>query len=443
MLTARNVLIVVVVVAVVSLIGAVYSLLQPPGQDGLGDDTYGTRAHGQRALFETLEELDVPVDRVLIPPTQVLDRQITLVLWGPHPKLVKIEPVYLRRISEWVRDGGRVVVAPGYRGGLMSFLASTEDDEEEESPPEPDLVLEELGLENVSVAEAVVGGEVDEPTFQYEPDSFRGMLERARAERIAATTTVEIDVEGDFEETESLASTVEVPADDLQVLETEGTNPAGRLLIRDSGGEEYPLAARYPHGSGEFIVVSDPRVFENLLIAREDNAVLAYHLLTAPGRTVVFDEFYHGLTIRGNPLYLVARFPFGLITLAILLAIGVWIWRRGVALGPPLEARFPSRRTVTEYVDAMARLFRRGRRSRRFLLQEFRDGALWTLRSELGLPPGRDDPDEIAAVLARRDPQAARELREAVAALDAILSGQRRQNEQQTIQALQRVSACL
>ena len=52
-------------------------------------DSYGTRANGQRGLFEILADLGIRVERTLGPPTAVVGRNVTLVLWKPHPDLVQ------------------------------------------------------------------------------------------------------------------------------------------------------------------------------------------------------------------------------------------------------------------------------------------------------------------------------------------------------------------
>ena len=77
MLTARNFVVLTIVIAVVSLGWACFEMAAPPDSGGLGRDSYGTRAHGQRGLFEILSELGIPVERILAPPTAVVGRQAT------------------------------------------------------------------------------------------------------------------------------------------------------------------------------------------------------------------------------------------------------------------------------------------------------------------------------------------------------------------------------
>src|ERR1700733_11759040 len=111
MLSARTVIIVVVVIFVLSVLGAVVNMMQPPDQQGLGADSYGTRAYGYRALYEILATLGATEHRGLQPPGGTLQRSATLVLWAPDDDLVANEPVYLEQVAEWIHDGGRAVVA--------------------------------------------------------------------------------------------------------------------------------------------------------------------------------------------------------------------------------------------------------------------------------------------------------------------------------------------
>src|SRR5262245_51465537 len=110
MLNARNIVVLTILIAVVSLAWACLELARPPDSGGMGRDSYGTRAHGQRGLFEILADLDIAVERTLGPPTGVIGREVTLVLWEPQPELVQVEPAYLQALATWIVDGGRVVV---------------------------------------------------------------------------------------------------------------------------------------------------------------------------------------------------------------------------------------------------------------------------------------------------------------------------------------------
>jgi hypothetical protein len=213
-----------------------------------------------------------------------------------------------------------------------------------------------------------------------------------------------------------------IPQMDLQVLNDRGPEPQGRIRAVVFN-EEKPrtLAAFYESGKGTIAVVADSRMLQNRLVGKSDNAVVAYRLLSRDGQPVVFDDFYHGLTVRGNPLWLFSRFPYGLLAIAVLVAAVIVGWRAARFLGPPVEQPAKSRRTISEYIDAKARLLTKSRAPWRYTLTEIRAGLLWRARHDLGLPPGNDDEQTIVKLLSRRDPNAADALREALVALDGAI----------------------
>jgi hypothetical protein len=459
MLTARNFVALTLVIAVVSLAWACRELAQPPDSGGLGGDSYGTRVRGQRGLFEILADLGIPTERLLAPPTAVVGRDVTLVLWKPQPDLVRVEPAYLRALVRWVETGGRIVVAPDGRPstpppmGMLGRRPSTPDS----------TVLGELGMSSVTVqtinlmvpekapaANATgrtTGGVAPEPATSRdgsEDDDLRRLRELlTSAAQPIATRAVTVKATGVLSPLGKLIGAIDVPEEKLQVLKVGEPVPDGMITFEGPGGVEQILVAAYHRGKGEVVVVASPAIAENGLITKHDNSVLAVHLLAAPGRPVVFDEFYHGLTLRGNPLWLFTQRGYAATTLCLLTLIGLWIWRQAVFLGPPLVPEAQSRRSIGEYVDAMARFLNRGRSGHAFLLREVRSGVLRAVRDELHLPPSRDHVDELAAVLARRDPRRARELIDAVKAVDLALSRKVVLKESVAVDLFKRMSHCL
>lgn len=459
MLTARNVVVLTIAIAVVSLASVCISLMQPPDSGGLAGDSFGTRAHGQRALYETLSELGVRVERLLVPPTEALARDTTLVFWRPHFNLVNIEPAHLHAIAEWVRQGGRVVVAPDRSDNVSPF--SMQNLSGLNKPPRN--VLEELGLKGVAVktidlaAEVGDSGKADENRPpKHRSSSPQALRKQPLADDLNALgkfvsgnyesvplQNVAIRASGTLAGLEAQVKQIKVPARGLAVITAGESQPSGTVTIIDRDGKDQTLIATYPLGAGELIVIASPEIAENRTIALEDNSVLMAHLLAEPGRAVVFDEFYHGLTIRGNPLWLFTRRGFGATALGLLMAIGFLIWRQSVFLGPPFESTVKPRRSIGEYVEAMSRFLNRGGGSRPFVLEQVRDGALHAVRRELGLPPGREKVEELAAVLARRDPARARQLVEAVGKIDETLSQNQTCRPLDAVRLLQGISNCL
>jgi hypothetical protein len=209
------------------------------------------------------------------------------------------------------------------------------------------------------------------------------------------------------------------------------------------GDQESLLVAVVPRNKGEIICISDPRILTNTLLSRSDNSVLAAHLLAPDGGSVAFDEYYHGLAVRGNPLYLLTRPGFAAVAIAILLVIGVVAWRAAVFLGPPLPDVTRSRRDIQEYVRAMAEFFSKGPGHRQFLVREVREGVLNELCEQFHLPPHTTDTDVIAAAVARRNPDRAALLRKALTDVDRQLALGGEYPKSSFLTSLKQLAGCL
>ncbi|HEX4143534.1 MAG TPA: DUF4350 domain-containing protein [Pirellulales bacterium] len=503
MLSARTVIIFVVLLVTVSVVGTVVSMLQTPDSDGLAADTYGTRAHGYRAIYDILAALQVTDERALRPPGGGLDRSATLVLWAPQDDLVSDEPVYLQQVARWVREGGRVVVGIGksevFARACKSCAAGI--------CRERTSAAEVLGIEGVKTRrvdlappvsssgdQASSSGDHDAPVESKGSGSGTDKSDESSNEedldeedfanllipQLFVPRRVEVRGEGSLSSVVPPNAHMDVP-ESFQALDVGKSEPTGRISVI-TGQRPLVLAAQYKLGTGEVILVSEPRIFDNRLISHFDNSVLAVRLLAGGGGPVVWDEFYHGLTIRGSILFLLTRGAYALVAVMISVVLGVWLWRQARFLGPPRVVLPPSRRTVREYVEAMARFFRRGSESRRFMLAEVRRGVLWTLRHRIGIrpefglrspncgaetqpsgaetqssgtgqrpirpvqrPTGTDQEtlEALIAALSRQDPAAARQLREAMDRADRIVLHGESIGEREVLEAVKGLADCL
>jgi hypothetical protein len=433
MLTTRNVVVVVILILLISLVSACVALVESPTGGVNGRDSYGTRSYGYRGLFETLEDLKVPVERELMPPEALGNRDITLAIFEPDPVIVTSEPAYLRDVARWVKEGGSVVVAPVAAKPMR--MAWPLQDWPPKSPVE-ELSLTSIDVDTFHPRDEVppeeTKGDSSKHTDAEQSDSKPGKTIRRRTDEAFDFTLgqsldipvsfVHATVDGDLAARFPHGLDLAVPAKNPRVI-TELARLTGSHVraVLEPDGQPQIVAAIYPQGRGTIAVLADPRMAENALLGRADNAVLVAHLLADPRRPVVFDEFYHGRTVRSNPLWLATRFPYNALALATLAATLLVGWRAARVVGPPIPRRVPSRRTLAEYIDAMARLLNRSRRPVPYLLDELRQGLLWRIRRELGLPPGRDDAQKMLQVLERRNPALAVSLREALQALDTTL----------------------
>lgn len=434
MLTTRNAILVAAGVLVLSILASVFSMLKPRDSDGKARDSYGTQAAGYRGLYEVLEELGVPVERELAPPqAEKLDDQ-TLLLIGPHAQLIRTGPKYVAALLEWVEQGGRLVVAPPAH---ISWRDSIQQDMASKATPQD--VLEVLELDESLSLNPVEQATAD--WWKTEPDlDFEDIWSR-NEQPVDPPQVVDVTVSGALESLKGEVQKLALQPEGMATLVSDQP-PDGEVTYFDSAGAKQLLVAVVKRGEGEIVVLSDPRLWSNRLLALADNSVLAAKLLTPNGEPVVFDEFYHGLSVRGNILYLFTLPGFSAIALTLLLGIGVWAWRSAVFLGPPLPDPVRSRRDVREYVDAMAHFFEKGFDALPFLAHELRDGVLRQLSQEVKLPVETADVEAISTALRRHSPQRASKLVAAISELDDQLAAGG-PSKAQFVPIMQRLVSCL
>ncbi|HET6328159.1 MAG TPA: DUF4350 domain-containing protein, partial [Planctomycetaceae bacterium] len=322
MLTTRNVVTVVILVMLISIVSAAISLLRSPSGVVTGRDSYGTQSYGFRGLYDTLEELNVPVERELTPPDGLLDRDITLAIFEPDPMLLTMEPAYLHTVGKWVENGGTVVVAPPVATpsrmmwGLQDWppktaleeLSLTDVDTEishasnEETPDEDEAETKSEAAEGGTQAPPRAKPK-QKPRKSSGRSTFRSpndVLDFALGKKLdIPVSIVHATVDGEFATRFPQGLQLAVPAKGPRVIRELKKIPGSHVrAVLEPGGPSQILAAIYPHGRGKIAVLSDARLAQNALLGRDDNAVLVANLLADPRRPVVFDEFYHGRTVR-------------------------------------------------------------------------------------------------------------------------------------------------
>lgn len=431
MLTARKVVLTVVTLAILSILSIVASAVFRSFPDTMAD-SFGSHSHGYLALYEILDELGYRVERSIGPPTHTLKRADVLLMLGPHLQIAENEPAYLHQVRKWVEDGGKVIVTPDViRDPLLEFRKSELLDTQ---------TIKELGIKGVEVDTFLVAPNPTPPSRRN--SDIENLIHNSIWGKSRGFWTSSVIGNGNLKLLETESFQLQVPKEDLKVFLEIPENADGTIQITDTLNKPRTLVASFPAGKGSILIVSDPGIFSNHNIAAESNPVLAARIIGGTSKTVVIDEFYHGLTIRGNPFALLGRLPFGLLACSVLLVTGLWAWRNAVHLGPPLPHPEATRRDVMEYVDAMARFLMRSRGSNRFVLDEVRQAALRVISEQLGLAPGSPDLTRIQLALSRRSPSRLKELDLAVDQIDQLRSQSSTPDSASTLQAIQRISNC-
>ena len=474
MLTPRNFIGVTIAIAVFSIISLCWSMLQPPDGDGMRADSYGTRSIGHRAIFEAFEEIGVTVHRQLRPPKPTELADSVLVLWDPKIQLIDADPKWLRDIEPWLQQGGQAVVAFDDEPPINVFTimqrqnaARRQRDNEEQTDdgndeddstklPKPSL-FELLCIGKLEIS--IVGDPETENDLQTPAqDTIRNKrnelpseaeLTEAIREAVTAGSRLEkpqrhsIKATGVFAESIPAGSHIELPVGLLYEINTDGRELEDAIYVVDESGSEHCIAARFPVGKGHVNVVSIRRLISNVNIGSVDNILVAAALMLHGERAIVFDEFYHGATIRGNPMWLLSTNTYGSIAISLLALLAFSVWRAAVFLGPPVDEAPAKRRSIGEYLDAMSRFLREAKGHSEWTLEQVRDGVLWKLRREFGLPLESQDHARLTAAMARKDPQRADKLIEVLNEVNAVLHKPRSTGERSIAQLVQRMTECL
>lgn len=449
--SVRSLILLTVMIAIVSLIGATLSLLRPPDSGGRRRDTFGVERGGFRGLHDVLTELGIPVRRQIAPPggdrpesSEPASRgpRETFVLLQPDLDLTGTEPAYLQRLLPWVESGGRLVVATGrLEPERTSFQAAMRGGTHRPT------IFETLGLPDALLIRrpSVSGSAPPRESDDNKDNPFRTVFREAWNRESPTFAPLQVQAEGTLSRERAGLLETWLPAGDVGTLDLR--NPtAGRLLMRlPEQKKDSVLAAEIPRGEGSIVLLAEPSLLENQVLARGDNAVLAARLLAPEGQTVIFDEFYHGLSVRGNALYLLTRPGYLALVLGLLLTTGLVVWREAIFLGPPLADPVRERRDLAEYLSAMGRFFSVGRGTGRFLVQELRDGVLRELSRELSLPPEKQDAELVSEILARHQPARSQRVRQVFRDVDdRLASGSRgRWSQAQTVEVMRRLTGCL
>lgn len=416
MITGRNVVVGSILLLIVSLAINAYTLLQPLDNDGKGRDSYGVLPSGHRAIYEVLREVDVPSERSHAPFEESMDPESTLVLIGPDVGLLGPEKGALQEMKQWVGEGGRLVV--GFVDGWPSynFLETFSLNETrfidieagEELYSFDDFGDSDAGANLRKFISDTRRSEEEGHTFE---DDFSEIIQKKLPE---FTEYPVAEKTGIFQTLGESVKKVAVPKGRGIAIQAGSTKPDSVLNVR-AEGDARTVLAEYKHGKGSVILVADPALFQNLSLRQADNNVLAVQVLSSDRTSVVFDEFYHGLAIRGNPLWVFAQPGYRILILLLLMTVGLYIWHAMPTFGIIHAPQSDHRRSLQIYLDSVSRLLVRTHQHQTQLLIEGEKSFLWKMAKHLDLPGERNPREAIRKRLERRDPETLREF-------DAVLA---------------------
>lgn len=437
MFKARNLTVVLVGLIVLGVIWRAVQAWVPPSPRRFAADSYSGRIAGYRALYELLDAFDVPVARWTGAPSTLFAGWRRVVLLEPELPRVELERGYLAQLETWLRGGGELVIVSDHvtwreervgPGAYHAFEELLGDDE----------LLPRLGISDLEIMGhegPVVEPEAPEEAWEY---LFEDVARRfRRPEKVYS-----VYASGSLENLGEAVHRVRLPGQGLRCFVGKGTEKAiGKIEVGSGDNEHVPVILEFARGAGRVILVSEPTFLTNIGLSHEDNAVLAFRLAAGTqNREVVLDEYYHGAMAQANPFALLGVHPYWFIAVNILVATLLWVWSTAIRFGPPARIATESRRNILEYIDAMARLFRRGGKQR-FVLATCRDGLVEEIREELYVRPGASE-ELVLRRLAQSDAGRAERLQTVLEEIDRVLAGRSPLGTPELVELEERLETC-
>lgn len=366
----RDRLLMVALIAIVAVLALVSTPSEETNQGDPRLSTFRVTANGADALYRTLEAVEIPVHRSVLPVETEDTVRGPLALLAPSQTLT---PAELRRMKSWVRGGGAVI-----------YAARLEDP-----------VLDSLGLVLESLApDTGAARRLSWPGVRGVPAAHRWT---------AGVPPVEGFRYAFSDSSPALGEGVEILA----------STPDGAALV---------VAFRV--GAGRIVAWSDAAPLANRTLRRSGAATIFARVaagLMEEGERLRFDEYHHGYRGGGSPLAASLRFlretaagrmalQLAVVGVGLLLLLGR---RFGSPLAPP-PAR---RRSPLEHVEALAGAYRQAgaRKTARGLLvaglarrlrrspREMRDADEFLARLRTRLPVGREAAGELEEEWRRGD----------------------------------------
>ncbi|MHC4953320.1 MAG: DUF4350 domain-containing protein [Planctomycetota bacterium] len=359
----------VTIVAVFFTIYVLLQLVSPWLRESERERNAGTSVGGApegfRAAFELLGSLGYETARWTRSYGSLPDpSRHVLVMLDPAPELAReqgdrLAAVLTDRLVDWVADGGVLVFAPQGAPVVRVFGADVVTEDERRYLPRfgdglealQDALFEDLPMRSLpQPPEGELRGQSSLAGFEHRirplPDGVAETL-RSYVALKSLGRPAGILLFGDL-----MDGTV-APEEGWVPLASIGNRP---LLVwrRHGEGAVYASSSCYPftnaalRHAGTGLVVAE--VFS---VASDDGA-----------RTILFDEFAHGMDADAGVLHWVRTTSLGRVFWTILIFVGVLVWWGAVRFGRPRPPRTVPRRSKEEYVVSLADLYARGRRRR-------------------------------------------------------------------------------
>ena len=306
---------------------------------------------GTMAFYQTLHDLDWPVDRWREPLSRLSDYgsgNILIITRSPAGARATFSAQEIALLDKWAAQGNTLI--------LLGALGEWDDTRE---------LLRQFGF--------VIGDNKGENPFSILLHPLEPSADKTLSLPPVAGTN-------------QIGTLVVPPATPLP----PGLPPGSRVLRQDEVGQ--PYLVEFPDGAGRVICGASSYLLDNTFLPRGDNLAIVLGLLAPDGQVphhVFFEESHHGF----STIFALARLlehpgvRFG----GMLAVLGLLAFASGalIRFGPVVPWRRTPGRSTLEFVDSIADLYRRADLRNDTISYLFRETHQRVLE-RLNLPPTAD-----------------------------------------------------
>ncbi|MEE2902625.1 MAG: DUF4350 domain-containing protein [Myxococcota bacterium] len=319
--------------------------------------SYSTSPNGHKALYQLLSAFNYQLSRRHIAIDKRIDESATLIAIEPGGTFFRDFQTKSDSFVRWLQDGNSALIT------LDSDPDSLAQRDDREIKRIAWMQRAKDSVANLEETVTTTNGE----TRELVPSSTKRKTEGpSYLSKLSKWLTISIQSKrhdtlgfGDVLVTKSAKS----PLDGLKLRVTRPrllqVDARYELVTSDAG----TLVAAFPVGKGSVFVLSEPRLFQNMNIARGENAIFALRLIeglvTTPKTSqLIFEEFSHAVAQRYTWSAFFLDTPNVYLFMSFLLILVIAVWQQMPREFSPKKLKTQSLSAQASMTSALAGLYR-------------------------------------------------------------------------------------
>ena len=354
--------------------------------------SYSTSPKGHRALYELLSHLEFEPSRLHVEANSTMSPAATLLALEPGETFFRDFDLESQSLIEWIQKGNSALIT---FESDSDQLAQRDDREVRQIDWIKEAQESVARVDNiVTTTSTKASNSVTSQSVVRQEPSDLDKLNRWLGVSITKTRDNSIGFEQAF-----LTKSDEKALDGLRLQVTRprlmNVEKRHRLIGTDNG----TLVAEFSLGQGSVLVLSEPRLLQNMNIARADNATLVIRMIEYLAKTpdsarIIFEEFSHSVSQRYTWFGFIFSHPNIYFFLSVLITLLLFIWCQMARVVSPSNLQSERSGGDTSMIYGLAGLYQLVPTDRE-LASTFRTYSLQKLQN---IPQFRGDTELFSAI---------------------------------------------